>query len=198
MFDINQFRQQLFYDGARPNLFEITLVLPSFIQPDVSRSITFMAKATQLPPSILGTARVSYFGRDVKLPGDRQFPDWNITIINDETFNIRAAFEDWVNKLNGSTTMARDFNTPIQAMYGYAVDATVKQLSKKGGIARQYTFRGLFPTQVDPINLSWDARDQIEEFGVNFSYQYWEDTTPGASISKTLSTVFGLGTTPGL
>lgn len=174
-FNIDQFRQEMLFDGARPNLFEVSLVLPGFVEPNVSKKITFMAKSASLPAAIVGTARVSYFGRDIKFPGDRVFPDWNIQVINDESFGIRDAFEYWINSINGNASALR--TAPINAAGGYAVDATVTQYGKTGNKIKTYAFRGLFPTQVDPINLSWDARDQIEEFGVNFSYQYWEDTS---------------------
>jgi len=189
-FNIDQFRSQMIGDGARPNLFEVTLRLPDFVSPNFSNQITFMAKATSMPASLVGTARVSYFGRDVKFPGDRTFPDWNIQIINDETFGVRDAFENWVYKINNTTTMKRD--APIFADSGYAVDAFVTQYGKTGDVLKKYSFIGLFPNQVDPINLSWDARDQIEEFGVTFSYQYWIDTTyqstPAGTIRSSSST----------
>ena len=37
-----------------------------------------------------------------------------------------------------------------------------------------YKFRGCFPTSVSAISLAYSSNDQIEEFTVDFSIQYWE------------------------
>jgi hypothetical protein len=171
-FNVNEFRAQMVADGARPNLFSVTLNFPQLLGRQVaSRKLTFMANSTQLPPSIVGVARQSYFGREVKFPGDRIFPDWSINIVNDEDFAIRDAFEAWSNTINSHNFNIR--NPVAINSLGYAVDASVTQYSKIGAPIKTYYFYGLFPTQVDPINVAWNQNDTIEEFGVTLSYQYW-------------------------
>ena len=188
-FSVDQFRNALVFDGARPNLFQIYLTFPPIVQNGSPRELTFLANGTQLPASTVGVARQSYFGREVKFPGNRTFQDWSINIINDETFDLRNAFEEWLNAINGNETNVRD----IQAIYSsdYSVRATVLQFSKSGNVIKAYHFEGLFPVQVDPINLNWGTNDTIEEFGVTFSYQYWtsdeglDSATPIASNYST-------------
>ena len=188
-FSVDQFRSALMLDGARPNLFQIHLTFPPIVQNGSPRELTFLANGTQLPASTVGVARQSYFGREVKFPGNRTFQDWSINIINDETFDLRNAFEEWLNAINGNETNVRD----IQAIYSsdYSVRATVLQFSKSGNVIKAYNFEGLFPVQVDPINLNWGTNDTIEEFGVTFSYQYWtsdeglDSATPIASNYST-------------
>lgn len=170
-FSVDQFRQALLLDGARPNLFQIQLTFPPIVQNGSPRELTFLANSTQLPASTVGVARQNYFGREVKFPGNRTFQDWSINIINDETFDLRNAFEEWLNAINGNETNVRDSGARYSSEY--AVQASVTQFSKDGIPIKQYDFVGLFPIQVDPINLNWGANDQIEEFGVTFSYQYW-------------------------
>ena len=170
-FSVDQFRQALVLDGARPNLFQIQLTFPPIVQNGSPRELTFLANSTQLPASTVGVARQNYFGREVKFPGNRTFQDWSINIINDETFDLRNAFEEWLNAINGNETNVRDSGARYSSEY--AVQASVQQFSKDGVPIKQYDFVGLFPVQVDPINLNWGTNDQIEEFGVTFSYQYW-------------------------
>ena len=170
-FSVDQFRQALVLDGARPNLFQIQLTFPPIVQNGSPRELTFLANSTQLPASTVGVARQNYFGREVKFPGNRTFQDWSINIINDETFDLRNAFEEWLNAINGNETNVRDSGARYSSEY--AVQASVQQFSKDGVPIKQYDFVGLFPIQVDPINLNWGTNDQIEEFGVTFSYQYW-------------------------
>ena len=35
----------------------------------------------------------------------------------------------------------------------------------------------MFPVDIAPIDLNWQDNDAIEEYGVTFSYQYWESNT---------------------
>lgn len=171
-FNVDQFRNQMIYDGARPNLFQVVLSFPSLVFLGNTRELAFMASGTQLPASTIGVARQFYFGREVKFPGNRTFQDWSINVINDESFNIRNAFEQWSNVINNNVANVRDSGAVFNG--GYSTNASVTQFSKDGRPVKRYSFVGLFPVQVDPINLNWGSNDQIEEFGVTFSYQYWD------------------------
>jgi hypothetical protein len=180
-FNVQDFRSAMVYDGARPNLFKVILNFPQIVTNfgDLNSrgELSFMANSTQLPPSIIGVARQSYFGREVKFPGDRVFPDWSLNIVNDETFNLRNAFELWTNAINNNSMNIRD-RAAINSSQ-YSTTAKVIHYGKIGDQIKTYNFVGLFPTQVDPINVAWNQNDSIEEFGVTFSYQFWEaESTP--------------------
>lgn len=171
-FNVNQFRQQLTGDGARPNLFEVRLNFPSYVQGRSSATLksAFMVKTAQLPGSTLGSVPVNYFGREVKVAGNRTFADWTVTIINDEDFIIRNAMESWIRGINDNETNLRRALTTQQ----YASDAQVFQYSKAGGSPiKSYKFVGMFPIDLSPIELDWGSNDTIEEFSVTFQYQYW-------------------------
>ena len=47
------------------------------------------------------------------------------------------------------------------------------QYSKAGDILRKYKFVGCFPSDITAIGLDWAQSDVIEEFQVNFKYDYW-------------------------
>ena len=171
-FNIADFRSAMTSDGARPNLFSVALTFPTIASAaTASTKLTFMAHATTLPPSIMGVASQFYFGRQVKFAGDRQFPDWSITVINDEDFLIRNAFETWSDKLNSHSLNVRAAGAVSSTLY--TADATVTQYGKTGESIKEYKFIGMFPNTVDPIGLDWGSNDRIEEFNVTFSYQYW-------------------------
>lgn len=177
-FNIQEFRNTLNRDGARPNLFEVKMNFPQTVvtgSAAAARELTFMARSAQLPGSSIGSVIVPYFGREVKFAGNRTFPDWTITVINDEDFLIRNAFERWFNGINGNAFNRRNssFQTPIS----YSVDATVTQYGKTGSQIKVYQFVGMFPIDVSPVDLDWGANDTIEEFAVTFQYQYWVSNT---------------------
>jgi hypothetical protein len=38
---------------------------------------------------------------------------------------------------------------------------------------REYTFQNIFPVSIGNIELNWETTDAIEEFTVEFAYDYW-------------------------
>lgn len=176
-FNVAEFRSQMVGDGARPNLFSVSLTFPSNVAggSDASRKVTFMAKAAQLPGSTVNQVPVFYFGREMKFVGNRTFADWTITIINDEDFTVRNSMERWLNTLNSHAGNLRDAGSRQSS--SYSVDAEVIQYGKTGDELKKYKFVGMFPVDLAPIDLDWGANDSIEEFAVTFAYQYWEAET---------------------
>lgn len=175
-FDINDFRTNLAQDGARPNLFEVTLQFPTWIGTGglAGQKATFLCKAAQLPGSTVGLAPLFYFGREVKLAGNRTYQDWTVQIINDEDFVIRNALELWMNGINDP---AGNIRNPAASVIdgGYGVDALVSQYGKTGQIIKQYQFVGIWPMDLSPIELDWGANDTIEEFTVTWAVNFYGD-----------------------
>lgn len=163
-FNINEMRSQLTYGGARQNLFQVQIQNPANGNGDLK--VPFMVQAAQLPGSDLGVIPVYYFGRQMKLAGDRTFAEWTVTIINDEDFLIRNAMEEWSNAINRLQRNVREINR-------YKSQAQVTQFAKDGSKLRTYEFSGLFPSNISPIDLDWATTDQIESFQVTFQYDYW-------------------------
>jgi hypothetical protein len=168
---VDDFKAKLKGGGARPNLFRATINFPAYAQGDVEIT-SFMCRAAQLPGSIMSEIIVPFRGRELKIAGDRTFDVWSPTIINDTDFNVRNAMERWMNGIN-----AHSANTGIVNPTDYQTDLVVEQLDKDESVLKTYTFRGCFPTNIDPIDLSYDPAAAIEEFGVTFQVQYWESNT---------------------
>ena len=177
-FNVAEFRANMIGDGARPNLFQVTLNFPTIAENGVAagQKATFMAKTAQLPGSTIGTVPVYYFGRELKFAGNRSFTDWSLQIINDEDFTIRKAIESWMNGINSHAGNIR--TDAAKGPSGYTVDAEVTQYGKTGDTLKKYKFVGMYPLDLAPIDLDWSSNDTIEEYGVTFAYQWWEtDTT---------------------
>jgi hypothetical protein len=177
-FSVNEFRSQMTGDGARPNLFEVSMPFPSFASPaNAQTKLTFMCKTAQLPGSTVGSVPVNYFGRELKFVGNRTFTDWSITIINDEDFLVRDAFERWMNGINSHNFNVR--NPLALSPLGYSVDAQVSQFGKQGNTLKKYRFVGVYPTDISAIDVDWGSNDTIEEFSVNLAYQWWDAVDTG-------------------
>jgi len=176
-FQISDFRSNILGDGARPNLFSVTLVFPTIAANGsaAGQKTTFMAKAAQLPGSTIGQVSQYYFGREIKFAGNRSFTDWTLQIINDEDFVIRNSLESWMNAMNSNEGNVRNTNAVNPS--NYQVDATVTQYGKAGDTLKSYNFVGLFPIDVAPIDLDWGSNDTIEEYSTTFAFQYWTSNT---------------------
>lgn len=163
-FNINDIRSQLVYGGARSNLFQVQIQNAGNGVADPK--VPFLVQAAELPATTLGTIAVPYFGRQLKLAGDRQYQPWTVTIMNDEDFAIRNAMEEWSNRINR-------FEANVRDIVKYKSQAQVTQFGKDGRTLRIYEFNGIFPINISAIPVDWAANDQNELFSVTFEYDYW-------------------------
>lgn len=187
--NINRFRSEgLVLGGARPSNFVITITFPDLVNvPNLPKKCQLLGRASKLPESIMGDVPVPYFGRNIKLAGNRQFGDWEVTFMNDEDFMIRNAFEMWHNGINTMISNRLDERVAnISPALGdsYKTNAIVTQISKKGpadidgdGAIKSYNFEGIFPTMVSEIPLDFDATNQFEQFQVRFAVDWYEPST---------------------
>jgi len=175
-FNINGFIGQFTGDGYRPNLFDIFVTGPVF--PSETR---YKAKATSVPSSSIGSARVSYFGRAAKLAGNRRYNTHDITFIMDEDdfqlVGTRGAFQSWMNKINKHEGNYRELTQPSTA--GYMGTINIFPYKKNQASITQYSLQYAFPISISPIVLDWGQNDRIAEFTVTFAYQYWIQLSAG-------------------
>jgi len=169
-FSIDQFRANLQFGGARPNQFDVVMPAPPIASLNQA-DFTFKCRSASLPEENLGVIVVPYFGRQIKLAGDRTFGEFPVTVFNDEDWGLRSSFEQWSNALNGHLSNLR--NAAAVPTLGYMVDATLTQYGKAGTVIQQYKMIGCWPSTVGPIQLGWDNNDTIETFDVVFQYQWW-------------------------
>jgi len=168
-FNVNDFAGALKGGGARPSLFQVQITNPINGVADIQ--VPFMVKGAPIPAASIAALEVAYFGRQIKLAGNRTYAEWSPTIINDEDFAIRNAMEQWSNAINSFQGNLN--NAGGSAPNLYKANAQVTQYSKTGEVLRVYDFIGIFPSEVSPIDLNWET-DGIEEYTVTFQYDYWQ------------------------
>ena len=168
---ISEFKSRLLGGGARPNLFEVELTtLPASVTfPWQAERFGFLCKAAQMPAQTIASIEVPFRGRQFKVAGDRTIEPWTITVINDEDFRFRNAFENWTQQIANL-----DDNLGTTDPSAYMTNAKVYQLgrgSEKSSqnssgdanvVLKEYEFIDIFPTSVSAIDLSYDTGDTIE------------------------------------
>jgi len=163
-FNVNEIRQNMIGDGARPSLFEVSMINP--ISRVGDETLRYMVRAAQIPASTLGVIEIPYFGRRIKVAGSRSFDNWTVTVMNDENFAVRRAMEAWSSAINSN-------QSNLRSVPSYRTTADVIQYGKDGSEIRRYQFVNIFPVAISTIDLSWDSGDQIEEYTVDFAFDYW-------------------------
>jgi hypothetical protein len=178
MANIADFKAQMIGGGARPNQFRVELTFPSYVTLGVvaGQRAQFLCKAAQLPASTIETLPVLYRGRPVNFAGERTFQPWTVTIYNDTTFGIRNALEQWQSGIQNYNTTNGRIN-PTE----YQVDLSVHQLDRNGATIKSYKFVDAFPTTISAIGLDYEQQNAIEQFDVEFQYNFFTSNTGAAS-----------------
>jgi hypothetical protein len=193
---ISQFKSKLIGGGARPNLFEVSVTFPQGVtlglQGDGNskfdeENFRFLCKAAALPASTVTPVDVPFRGRILKVAGDRTYEPWTLTVINDENFSHRRAFEAWMQNIaqyenhSGKTNPADYMGQAV--VYQLGRSASTKQgtgtAATNAKILAQYRFVDVFPTSVSAIDLSYDTTDTIEDFTVELQIQYFYPEAAG-------------------
>ena len=130
---ISDFMSNVQRDFARPNMFQVNLAFPAFFKNrgELARLGAFTCRAANLPSSQIGVVEVPFRGRQLKIAGDRTFEPWTITVMNDQGFILRSAFEQWASSVQAyqeNFTSAAGLDPTNKA--GYFADMQVYQLSR--------------------------------------------------------------------
>jgi len=171
MFQVDRLKNNLKSGGARANLFNTVWDWPAGVEVDgAGRECQILCKAASLPSSVIGQIDVPFRGRQLKVAGDRTFENWTVTFINENNFNIRNSFEKWMSLLN-----QHQEGKGNHILEQYYATLTVQQLqrSEADDVVKTIKIVDAFPVNVSAIDLSYDTTDTIEEFTVEFAYQYW-------------------------
>ena len=183
---IEDFKAVLQGGGVRPTMFQVELTFPGDVTGDPNQATndgTFLIKAASLPAANIGQIQIPFRGRQLKVSGDRTFEDWQVRVINDDTFRLRKAFEEWSEKI-------QNFNYALGAnrLEQYFSTAIVRQLDRDGSQLRAYQFEGIWPITVSSIDLDFDSRDAAEDYSVTFAVQYYSAIDAGDPYTSPVPT----------
>ena len=168
-FSTTQFKTALAAGGARPSLFEFKVTGLATNKQSVG-DISFFCHVSALPPLTVTPIEKMYFGRTVKIPGDIVFGDLTTTIYQTEKGTERIGIEKWMDAINGHVDNKSSLGQ------GYYGKGTLTQYAKSGGTLGTVDFIDMWPQTVTEIALSYDTANDIEQFDVTWSYNYYSVT----------------------
>jgi hypothetical protein len=179
-FNVDAFTSALEHGGARTNLMSVSMDSPS--GGIKKANFTFMCKASNIPGSTLTPIEVPYFGRNVKLAGEsREFAPLTTTVVNDEGREIYVGMVAWMKDLNDPK-----LNKTKKGLFGsrisYCTDIQLKMYKKDGDTDQSWDFINCWPSNMSAIDLNWDSVNTIQEFTIDWQYDYYLHSQ--AKISK--------------
>lgn len=175
---INDFKALLNGGGARTNLFEVEISFP-LLAPiagvnDVIREARFMAKATAMPAMNITPIPVAFRGRKLPVAGERIIEPWSMTVVNDNDYLVRNAFERWSNFINNVMSDRGEMDPN-----NYTSDMKLYLLDRNGDTTRYYHLQSCWPSNVSRQDLSFDT-EAVQEFTVDVQMLNFE-IRPGNS-----------------
>lgn len=169
---ISDFKNALAGGGSRASLFFVQLNLPGFVSnaPNVISAATFLAESASLPKTTINDIAVPFQGREIHIAGQKKFEEtWKVSIYNDTNFAIRNGMEEWLQNIQDSAS-----SVGMASPLDYQVDMQVFQLDRTGVAIKQYNFYDCWPTEIGEIELKQEAETAIEQFDVQFRFNYFD------------------------
>ena len=167
-----------FRGGVRPNLFACNVTIPGAVG-NLARDFSFHCHGTSIPATTIGAIDVPFLGRQLKVPGDRTYADWTVTVFNDVDMAIRHTFEGWMAKIQNHGANIQH-STAHNDIYG---QATVTQLRRDGSAISTYALE-ILPTEVAAIEVAWETNDAVEDYAVTFAVNYWVPKSGGSNFTS--------------
>ena len=161
--------------GARTNLMMVTMTNNAYAG---FTDWTYMCKASNIPGSTITPIEVPYFGRNVKVAGEsREFGPLTTTVVNDEGRAIYQGMLLWMADMNHP-----EKNLSKKNLYGssgsgtrgnYCADIELKMFKKDGTDDQTWKFANCWPSNMSAIDLNWDSVNTIQEFTIDWQYDYY-------------------------
>ena len=129
----------------------------------------FMVKSAQFPASNIGVIEVPYRGRKIKMPGDRVFNEWSISVLLDKENGMYDNFVGWMDALNSHSNVEQSGAVGDQLKENWTISA----LDPGGNVNSSVVMTNCFPTEVGTVDFNWETTDTIAEFSVTMQFDYW-------------------------
>ena len=179
-FKVDSFTSALKGGGARTNLMWVKMTNSKYIA--TGGDFTYLCKASNIPASTITAIEVPYFGRNVKVAGEsREFAPLTTTVVNDEGQEILLKMNKWMSDLNGADTNVSKGGL-FASRTSYTCDIELEMYKKDGTKDQNWNFINCWPSNISAIDLNWDSVNTIQEFVIDWQYDYYYHTQ--AKISK--------------
>jgi hypothetical protein len=156
-----------FKDFARSNLYTVELTIPdTTISSEEKTKVEMSAKTVNLPPFEIGKQEIRRMDQRFFLPTSQNYGDIQMTLFCDSKYSQRHFIHNWLYNCVYNTD--HNIFNKMQTILGSSM--RIIQFNNKFEPIFTAEFRGIWPTSIGEISLSYDADSQIVEFPVSMSY----------------------------
>ena len=153
----------------RASLFDVRVTFNSQGVNFNTETFRFTCKSASIPSSTFGMIEVPFMGRKVKFAGDRNYQDWNTTVIVDTDWTSYKNIYNWHSAMNGpeSNTATSKYMNDFKGtalITAYGQDGVTE--------AFKMTLYGFFPYDLQQLDMAWDSTDQTLDLNVTWAYDY--------------------------
>lgn len=183
--NIDNFKNALSKGGVRGNLFRVQGNIGNTSLPT---KVGYLCKAASLPTTTIAAVEIPYRGRKLKIPGDREYAEWSLTFLSDGDFELRNAFEKWMDDLN--QTVANKATVDLNLSGSLFPEWSIDQLDRTGQAIKSYRFFHCWPSEIGAMDVSSDAAE-LSEFTVNLQYTYFLTQDTDESVDTSIAAAPG-------
>jgi hypothetical protein len=154
---------------ARATLFDVQVYFDNFD----TYNFSFTCKSASIPSSTFGKIEVPYMGRKIQYIGDRNYTDWNTTIIVDNDWTSYRNIYDWHKRMND----ARSNKAQISGSYdmrSFKGTGIITAYDQAGNQKLRVKLDGFFPYDMQELKMGWDQNDATADLQVVWAYDFSE------------------------
>jgi len=173
-------------DGARSAKFNVMF---SFTNPKAnpdSSALIAQGKTSSFPGKSNTTIDFKYKGRTIPIKGQVKYTQsWECTFYLTEDHTLKHELENWIealdqqhNYLNPSDTKSVRETQISHNAHGYTQTAYIYQRDfEDARDTAKYTLFNVYPTEISPVQVSYESRGELLEFTCTFTYSHYSMET---------------------
>lgn len=177
LFNLDQFKAEVLgYGLARPNRFELELIIPPALQfyGRWSRTLSLFCEETNFPPVIVNSKAYKIFGPSYQRPVSADYggEGLSITFHVDREMNLKFLMDDWINLVVEKDTFLLNYQGE------YITNMRLHQLNDEDNLVYTCEFYEVFPRSINVMPLNNNTTNQTHRMTVMFAYRYWKGLIP--------------------
>lgn len=142
------------------------------------QKLRFLCETASIPGAAILEGSYKDYGNPYKMAQSMtENSDFSMNIIVPKGFKLDKMINQWMNlALNCFPTTEgqnKTFTYDVGYYYDYIGSIDVYKYDQQGDIECIYTLHEAYPVQKAPMELSWEAENQIMKLPVTFSYRRW-------------------------
>ena len=141
-------------------------------------------ESLSLPGRAIHNIPVPFMGLQFNVPGTAHYPGsdaWQVTFRCDDTYKIRAAFENETARIFNDQSSMGEYKVPNSSsnLVLNLIDADFK-------VSRAYTFIGCYIASMGDVSYDIGDTGTIVKIPVTLAYQYWRISNNGKAEASAL------------